>query len=108
MVKVSDPCVWFVGGWVRRGLAVILPSARVVLGPISLSEFRKSFEIHQFLVKSLPPCCELSVSYRGIGLFQWFEGVACFRVVFTMVKLQISNLERVVRNTLVFGRSLAA
>ena len=41
MGKGSDPYGWFVGGWGRRGLAVLLPAAGVVLGPTTLSEFFK-------------------------------------------------------------------
>ena len=74
MVKVSDPCVWFVGGWVRRGLAVILPAAGVVSGATTLSEFRKSFEIPQFSVELLPVLCGWSVSNIGKGLCPWFVG----------------------------------
>ena len=91
MVKVSDPCVWFVGGWVRRGLAVILPAAGVVSGPTTLSEFRKSFEIPQFSGESLPALCGCSVSNRKIVLCPWFVVGVCFRGGFPMVKFLFLN-----------------
>ena len=61
MGNESDPCGWFVVVWVRRDLAEISPAAGVVSGPISLSEFRKSFEIPQILVKIFPPLCGWSL-----------------------------------------------
>ena len=93
MGKWSDPCVWFVGGWGRRGLEAIITAADVVLGPTTLSESGKLFEILQFSVESLPALYGWTESNIGRGLCPWFLGGGCFREGGSHGQIFISELE---------------